>query len=370
MRRLATVLLACLGACGDNRPAPPDAPLGVGPFQTAPHAPMPILFPHTGTVLSSVHLVTLKFTDHAAGLDLARFGNLLVQSEWYRQVGEEYFVGLGSAELVDIGASPVSLSRADVAAKIVDLITTHRVPRPPVTDNQLLYLLYVPPSVMRGTGLGRSYHAMLTLSDGARVPIAVVLDTGGGAAETTKMAAHQLINAVTNPYMPPKAGYYADPLDSDPWSLVRGEVGDLCEGEAPYVEHEFAYPRVYSNRAAMISMPPCMPFLPGDSWSDVTAEPAVIQMIPAGGSARFKLTGWSTSPLPAWNIRVEVADSSQLSRDEMRPSLTSDVINNAETVTLTLHAPPEGAAAGTKGGVYILSGENEHPWAVGFVVKQ
>jgi hypothetical protein len=37
-------------------------------------------------------------------------------------------------------------------------------------------------------------------------------------------------------------------------------------------------------------------------------------------------------------------------------------------VTLTLHAPAE-AAPGTTGGLQVLSGFNEHPWAVGFVVR-
>jgi hypothetical protein len=370
MRRVTAVSLACLWACGDNHAGPADAaPGGDGPFQPAPHAPMPVVFPHTGTVLSSVHLVTLKFSDHAAQVDLARFGNRLVTSDWYHKVGAEYGFDIGTAELVDIGPAPTSISRADIAQKIIDLIAARRVPRPTAAD-ELLYLLYVPPRVARGAGLQRSYHEMLTLSDGMRFPIAVVLDSGRSAADTTTTAAHQLINAVTNPYTPPKDGYYADPPKTDPWSLVRGEIGDLCEGEEPYADNEFAYPRVYSNRAAIASLPPCLPILPEDSWSDVTAEPATIQMIAAAGSVRFRLTGWSTRPLPAWNIRVQVADSSQLSADEMRPQLSSDTINNGQTVTLTLHAPPEGVAPGTTGSVYILSGKNEHPWAVGFVVKQ
>ncbi|HEX7842057.1 MAG TPA: hypothetical protein VF469_31515, partial [Kofleriaceae bacterium] len=229
-------------------------------------------------------------------------------------------------------------------------------------------LLYVPPAVTRGTGLDRSFHAMHALGDGVRFPIAVVLDSGGGAAETSKMAAHQVINAVTDPYGPPTDGYYADPPKTDPWSLVRGELGDLCEGEDPVVEDGFAYSRVYSNRAAMASRPPCQPFQPDDAWSNVTAEPSQVQMIPASGSVEFRLTGWSTSPVPDWQIRLQAADVSQLSLDEMNPQLSSTSINNSTAVTLTLHAPRE-AGPGTIGGVYILSGENGHPWAVGFVVQ-
>lgn len=372
MRRCVTVVMvlsACLSACGDNRPASPDPAPDAGPFQTAPHAPMPIVFPHTATVLSAVHLVTLKFSDYDAPVDLGAFGDALVTSSWYRTIGAEYAISSGTAELIEIGPAPASLSRADIASLILGLVTDGRVPAPAAVANQLLYLLYVPRAVAGKDLAGRGYHEMLTLlSSRVRFPIAVVLDDGDGAAATTMRAAHQVINAVTDPYVPPRDGYYADPPKTDPWTLVRGELGDLCEGEEPFIEDGFAFPRVYSNRAAASSTPPCLPVLPGDVWSDVTAEPSQIQMVAAGGSVRFRLTGWSTSPLPDWQIRVQTADSSQLSQDEMRPQLSNDMINNNTTVTLTLHAPFE-ASRGTPGGVYLLSGKNQHPWAVGFVVQ-
>ena len=52
----------------------------------------------------------------------------------------------------------------------------------------------------------------------------------------------------------------------------------------------------------------------------------------------------------------------------MHPELSSDTINNGETVTLPLHATLE-AQSGTIGGVELLSGINEHPWAAGCVVR-
>ncbi|HMG56711.1 MAG TPA: hypothetical protein VK601_24590, partial [Kofleriaceae bacterium] len=107
---------------------------------------------------------------------------------------------------------------------------------------------------------------------------------------------------------------------------------------------------------------------PGDSWSDVTAEPSQIQTVLRGGTVKFTLTGWSTSPLPDWKIRVDVAEFSNLSADEMLPTLTADTINNNHQVTLSLRVPFE-AASGATGGVQVLSGENERPWAVGFKVK-
>jgi hypothetical protein len=368
MRRLVTVLSACLWACGDNQGGPPDLQPDAG-FQPAPHAPLPTVFPHTGTVLSSMQLVTLTYAGYDAAPDVVAFGDALVASSWYRTTGAEYGVSPAThLQQVVLGAPPAALDREQIAAQITDLITGGKVVAPAL-DNQLLYLLYVPPAVALGGDLAgaRGYHEMRVLGL-VPFPIAVVVDDGGGLAAVTTQAAHQVIDAATNPYSPPHDGYYADPPRTDPWSLLRREVADLCEGEDAVTEGRFAFPRVYSNSAAVASMTPCTPVRPGDTWSDVTAEPSQIQTLAAGGSVKFKLTGWSTSPLPDWKVRVRAADSSMLSQDEMRPELSSDMINNNDTVTLTLHAPFE-AASGTTGGVEVLSGDNEHPWAVGFVVR-
>ncbi len=369
MRRFAMVLSACLGACGDNQTGPPDLQPDAG-FQPAPHAPLPTVFAHTGTVLSAMQLVTLTYAGYDAAPDVIAFGDALVASSWYQATGAEYRVSRAThLQQAVLGAPPAMLDRGQIAAQITDLINAGGVVAPDRASNQILYLLYVPPSVALGPDLVgvRGYHEMLTL-DGARFPIAVVIDDGSGLAATTTQAAHQVIDAATDPYLPPNDGYYADPPQTDPWSLLRREVADLCDGEDVVIEGRFAFPRVYSNTAAVASMTPCTPVRPGDVYYDVTAEPSQIQTIPAGGSVKFRLTGWSTSPLPPWSVRVRAAASSMLSQDEMRPELSSDTINNGETVTLTLHAPFE-AAPGTTGGVAVLSGANQHLWAVGFVVR-
>jgi hypothetical protein len=369
MRRLVMVLSACLWACGDNQIGPPDLQPDAG-FAPAPHAPLPTVFPHTGTVLSAMQLVTITYAGYAAASDIVAFGDELVASSWYQTTGAEYGVSPAThRQQIVLGAPPPALDRDRIAAQITDLITGGQVVAPDAVGNQLLYLLYVPPSVALGADLAgvHGYHEMRTV-DGVRFPIAVVIDDGTALAATITQAAHQVIDAVTNPYLPPNDGYYADPPRTDPWSLLRREVADLCEGEDAVIEGRFAYPRVYSNTAAVSSMTPCTPGRPGDVYYDVSAEPSQIQTIPPGGSFRFELTGWSTSPLSAWKVRVRAAASSMLSYDEMRPEFSSDIINNGETVTLTLHAPAE-AAPGTTGGLQVLSGFNEHPWAVGFVVR-
>jgi hypothetical protein len=370
MRRLVMVLSACLWACGDNQTSPPELSPDAG-FAPAPHAPLPTVFPHTGAVLSAMQLVTITYPGYDATSDVVAFGDALVASSWYQMTGDEYGVSPATHRQHAVaGALPTQLDRAQIAAQITDLIATGAVPPPSGVGNQVLYLLYVPPSVsLVGDLTGvRGYHDMVTLDDGVRFPFAVVIDDGTGLAATTLQAAHQVIDAATNPYLPPHDGFYADPPKTDPWSLLRREVADLCEGEDAVTEGAFAYPRVYSNTAATAGMTPCLPVRPGDVYYDVTAEPSQIQTIARGGSFTFELTGWSTSPLSAWKVRVRAAASSMLRFDQMRPEFSSDMINNGEMVKLTLHAPAD-AAPGTTGALELLSGANEHLWAVGFRVR-
>jgi hypothetical protein len=370
MRRLATVLSACIAlwACGDNMTDPPDAAT-MAPFSPAPHAPMPSVLRHNGTVIANLRLVTLAFDGYDASA-VHQFGDAIVSSSWYATVGAEYGIRQGShLPTVTVGPAPSSITRDEIAALIKQLLGDGRVPRPNAGNNQLLYMIYIPPSVAIGLDLKgvRAYHQMATFA-GAPLPIVVVLDDGSGPAGMTLPAAHQLINAVANPYEPPNDGYYADPPKIDPWSLVRREIADLCDGELPITEGVLTLPQVYSDLAAKAGKSPCTPSGPNDGWSDVSAEPSTMRTIPRGGSVDFILTGWSTEEVPAWELRTRVADFSEFSEDEMQPVLSDNVINNNMTVRLTLHAPLT-APSGAPGGVYVLSGANGHPWAVGFVVR-
>jgi hypothetical protein len=363
-------LSACsaLWACGDNMIHPPDATT-TGPFVPAPHSPMPRVVNHKGTVIANLRLVTLAYDGYDVDA-VNRFGDAIVGSSWYTTVGAEYGIRQGShMPTVSVGPAPSSLTREQIVAFIKQQLTDGHLPKPSPGNTQLLYMLFIPSSVEVGPDLKgvRAYHDRDTL-DGAPFPIVAVLDDGRGPSGMSLDAAHQLINAVTNPYKFPNDGYYADPPTLDAWSLVKGEVADLCERELPITEGILTLPQVYSDVAAKAGKAPCKPSGPDAAWSDVSAEPSAMRMIPRGGSVEFVLTGWSTEEVPAWELRTRVADFSQFSEDQMQPVLSDNVINNNMMVKLTLHAPLT-APSGAPGGVYVLSGENGHPWAVGFIVR-
>lgn len=371
----------CLG-CGDNLAPPPDADLEV-PFETAPHTLMPLVFSHAGVVLSEVQLVTITFDGHALRDQLEVFGDMVVRSLWYQSVGVEYGVSAGRhVKKLRLAAPPRQaqvpgepeppVTDADIRDLVIGLIERGELPAPPKQDNQLLYMVYIPPGVgfvgpSKVPGVP-SYHEMVKLENGAKFPLAVVVPIGDDLAAATTAAAHQLIDAATNPYEPPQDGYYTDPPMTDPWSLVSGEVADLCEGENPVAEGEFALPRVYSNMAATAGKSPCVPFVPDDTWMDVSARPSQIQRVRPGESVRFELTGWSTRQLPPWQVSTVVTERSDLSDSDMMPRLSNNQINNRSMVTLTLTAPSD-AVSGQVGGVYVLSGTNRRRWAVGFIVQ-
>lgn len=371
--KLVLALLVTIAACGDNATLPPDAarPDGPGPFMTAPHTPLPLVAKHSGTILQHVKLVTLTYSDYPAASRAAveGWGDAIVGSSWYQTVGAEYGVMSGThAAKIQIGPAPTTtLEDVAIEAKIKALVMAGTVPPPLATGNQFLYMIYIPSTVPLGMSLAGilGYHQMTTLN-GIKFPFAVVLDDGN-VDDTTVTASHELIEAATDPMDPPIDGYYSDPPLPDPWNLILGEVGDLCNDEPFEHESGFAVQRSWSNAAAMAGQAPCVPN-EHDPWMTVTAQPATMPTIPAGGTATFTLTGWSTAPQPDWQIKTYAADYSDLTDADMAATLSTTLINNGTTSTLTLHAPTT-AMSGQHGGVYVLSGPAHRPWAVGFTVQ-
>jgi hypothetical protein len=369
MRRMlvawSTCLGVCAGACGDNLYQPPDAPSEAEPFRTAPHVQMPVMSAHAKIVLGRVRLVTVTFEDDAARDVAEAFGDAAVHSAWYTTVGEEYMV---EAPPVDrppqrlrLGPAPATLTRGEIEALV---------PTTPLADDQVLYLIYIPPTVERGADLRdvRGYHDVVLRGD-REIPFAVVLDDNveRNATALTTNAGRQLINAVTSPYPDPRDGYFLDPLATDPWSLVVAGPAELCESEPPIVEQGIAYPRIYSNAFAEQGFP-CKPGQVDEPWTGVTAKPARLPTVRRNTTVTIELTGWSTHEVPDWQIETRVAERSAFDQAELQPQLTDHLINNGRTVTLTLQVP-EDAPFGAAGSVYVLSGANRRLWVVGFVVQ-
>lgn len=362
-------VLAAVAACSSSSSPSPDAEPG---FVTAPHTPLPSLVKHTGAILDHVKLVTITPTDYAQTATVEAFGDAIVTSSWYTDAGAEYGVGAGTHD-AKVHIAPYSttqpLKDTDLDALIQQLIANNMVPRPPATGSEYLYMFYIPPNVPLDASLMGfyGYHTDATAS-GARFAYAIILDDGSGIDTTTSTAAHELIEAATDPYSPPQDGYYADPPNDDPWYYILGEIADLCNGEALIKSGTYAVQRTWSNAAIAAGKSPCVPYDPDDIWMDVSAEPAKMPHVAAGGTATFTLTGWSTSQVADWSLDTYTADYSDLDTTQTKPQLSATTINNGQTVTLTLYVPAN-ASSGQTGVVYVLSGHQLRPWAVGYIVQ-
>src|SRR5262245_42228081 len=240
---LAVMLMA---ACGDNIAVTPDAPV----FK---HTPLPQALPHSFTVLDHPKLVTLTYSDYALADMAEAWGDAVVTSAWYKRVTGEYNIGeMTHAAKFRMGPAPTTtIEDVDLEAKIQALITAGSVPAPGA-DSEYLYMIYVPPTTPIGDSLQGlyGYHYFLNRPTGERFAYAVIVDDGSGQDTTTTTAAHELIEAATDPYDPPADGWYTDPGLPDPWSLILGEVADLCNFDPFAYEAGFAYQRIWSNTEA------------------------------------------------------------------------------------------------------------------------
>ncbi|HEY0194097.1 MAG TPA: hypothetical protein VGC42_23430 [Kofleriaceae bacterium] len=367
MRLLVAMLSAGLCACGDNV-TPVDASQVAPGFQPAPHTPLPQISGHSNTVLSSVRLVTITYADDVARAQLDAFGALVVGSAWYQGVGYEYGVHAGSqVAKVHLGASPPSLTSAQAAQVVQQVVAQQLAPAPTSRDYQLLYMLHVPAKVGHAMLGEHGFHTEIIVHQ-VRAALAIVIDD----AAPTVGAARMLIDASTDPYAEPDDGFYADPPANDPWSLVPGEVADLCDAMPAVAlddDHgELLVPRVYSNAAALGNKASCRPAEPDEVWTDVSADPSRIPRVVRGGQVTFHLTGWSTAQTADWALQLEAVEGSSLSLLQLSPELGDATINNGGRTQLILHAPIT-ADLGETGAVYVRSGPSAQPWVVAIKVE-
>jgi hypothetical protein len=161
-------------------------------------------------------------------------------------------------------------------------------------------------------------------------------------------ASHEFIEAATNAYPHSDPAFIINDPDN-PWSFVPGEIADLCVRKG-WREGNFYAQRVWSNTAAAAGSDPCLPLPRGEVYFSVSAVPDVTQRVPAGQSATFTLTGWSSAPMPAWQLGAIAG----LSTFEPQLNVTELTIGNGGTVTLTVMVP-SGTPSGSFASVNITS---------------
>jgi hypothetical protein len=214
------------------------------------------------------------------------------------------------------------------------------------------------------------YHSYGTDAANVDYSYAVIPDCTGMLADVTSTASHELIESATDPYDAPKAGWFMDaPTPSLWYAAYPEEVGDLCEYEANTTEGMWTVQRIWSMTAAAAGGSPCVPVPAGEVYFSTTSSPNQMQTVPAGGSATFTMTGWSTSPGQTWQLFVDAADQTDF---DPTATISSSSMTTGGTVTVTLHAPA-GTPSGKVGAAFISSGDATGDlgrfWPVGIIVQ-
>jgi hypothetical protein len=373
-------LAIVLAGCNAAMMAPDDGGLvgddsgsaGDGGFVTAPHLPFPQVTLHTTPVLSSAQLVTITYMDMALRSKVEQFGDFVINSQWYATVGTEYGVGPAThLSKVELGTNaPGSTTDAMVVAFLKQQAMAGMIPAPSATNNQLVYLMYFPPTTKIDDGTGAilcqggyaGYHSNDTLN-GVPFVYAILPDCNGNLDDLTSTVAHELIESATDP----SDGWYLDVPKTNHWLGANGdEVGDLCQDDANVSESGWALQRSWSNAAALAGASPCVPIPDGEIFADITPTPTDVVTLPAGSSTTFTITGWTTGPTVDWKPAYSVGDSADFDPMAM---IQMGTINNGTSLTVTLSVPA-GTAAGKVGSAQIYAGMTSgNFWPVTVVVK-
>jgi hypothetical protein len=334
-----------LGASdGDAADAAPQAD---GPFMTAAHGMFPQVPDHGGHVLTSPQLITVTFAGYEYEQEMQAYGDFIVASQWLTTVGADYGVGAGAhlAKVVLQDPLPTTaVSDSDVAGFLLQKVAQGTLPAPPDRASNYVYVIYYPRTVTLLLQGQKSCQAFAGFHDEASnemfqlayvaLPTCTTQFSSLSDAQSTQVSmSHEFIEAATNAY-PESAPAFIINDPNSAWNFVPGEVADLCVRKGWREGTHYAQ-RVWSNTAAAAGKDPCAPLPRGEIYFSVSATPDGTQAVAAGQSATFTLTGWSTAPLPDWQLGAIAG----LSTFEPDLAVTAQTINNGGTVMLIVTVP-------------------------------
>ena len=285
---------------------------------------------HGQPPLSQLQLVTVTFAGYPFQDFVESFGDFVVTSQWLAAVTQD-FGPITAAHLAKVKL-PASAFNSDLGSVVLNNIGG-ALPYP-ADPTGLVYLFYQPSPCTTAGG----YHSTVTFN-GSPVAYAVALNCGDGKSAEA-VASHEIAEVLSDPYF---QGEFFDPT-SAPWV---GEVGDICNESPWWIEGGFRFLAIWSNTAAAAGGSPCVPYPADHPYYNVSPSPSAPQIVPAGGSATFTLTGWSTATVSPWTVTVS-ADSYATQSFDTTPSLTATTLNDGTTTQLTLHVPagtPSGGSA-------------------------
>jgi hypothetical protein len=328
------------------------------------------------TTIAHPHLVTITFADDPNAAALQAFDDWIVTSSWLLTVGADYGVGLGTNVNVPLTDTAV-YARNDggipsryLKSKILD--GTLPLPEIGADGGQYgptIYVLYYPfgvPAVQMGAGGVHACDNPYAYDGGFNPNYQYAVIGNDNTLQTLEIAgSHEIIEAATNPCT--TQGFESlSPRSTEPWGWLGGEVGDECLGFLQYtVDSATGYflQRVWSTSAAAASGDPCIP-APAGAYFNVSPSPAGVLTVPAGQTATFTLTGWSSAAVAPWTLTAMWIGGTL----NPSPQLSAGTVGVGQSVTVTLTVPA-GASSSQYGIAAIFSGADQFFWPLVVVAQ-
>jgi len=335
-------------------------------FTPAPHAAFPQVPNQGGPRLTHPQLVTVTFAGDPRVPTLEPFAQWIVGSKWLTAVGADYGIRAGAVAGVAHRpeTAPTAVTSADIETYLANGVTDGSIPSPaaPFTLADALYIVYYPfTTAITATfvdgiikhsctdflGYHGEVHAAGLSFSYAALPDCSVSVPGLTALQTIEMvASHEFIEAATDAFPITKPAYQLEPDPTSAWFSAfqfEVEVGDLCEVPTRFVQEAgFVAQRIWSNAAALEG-DPCVPNDSTGPYFGVTATPNAEEHVAAGGSVDYDVLGWSTGPVPDWQVSATQAFGTV----NVGLTLSLPTLNNGGATKLHVTVPADAGSDGT-----------------------
>jgi len=320
-------------------------------FVSAPHQPYPLVTYHGGPVIKNIELVPVYFGDDPLRDDLERFNTWIVASDYWRRVGAEYGVEVGTRKAAAQFVPVSPISDVQIASWIDARVADGSLPTPSANT---VFVLYYPAETKITAGAISNCSGFAGLHELAsivnptftgKVPFAIIprcsFSSGDELMIATNVASHELMEMATDPYSTANPAWQLDSSDGGPleaWQMLTGiEVSDLCENQSYHVVEGFTVQDHWSNAAAEAGKNPCQPSDPKHPFFSVSAEQTIYHAQP-GSTLTINARAWSNMPAPDWELGVNWGWE-PYSDFNGQAVLSTTTVNNGDEVTATVTIP-------------------------------
>ena len=339
---------AALCGCGTGTAAAVGADAAVqsaGDGYEAFPPDFPSIVAGAGPRLTSPKLVTITWASDVAGATMQDFDERLGASAYWKATTSEYGIGEASSQSVVIQSAPPAAWDDTQVDKWVQAQAQSSSSGWPPPDGQTVYVVYLPASVELAS-MGQDaclsyagYHTDLGTSPDiayALIPEACYRGTPYSLIDNaTSSAAHEIVEAVTDPFSnlsPAYLGFDPDHLAWELWTEWQDEVADACEFSSSAYYREgadlpYLVQRIWSNESAYAGHDPCVPRLavPYFDVAPQALESLSIDALSADGktvspftskgfriapgqTATVKVGFFSDAPSGAWSVTLAEGD--------------------------------------------------------------